>query len=60
MTDNEKRIMDDILRYGTITWYDEFDCDGKHIRQYTIIENGEKYDMTKINGEWSYFFHYNK
>lgn len=58
MTDIEKSICDDILRYGTITSDEEFESEGKHIRQYVITLDGEEYHITKWDGEWIYFYHY--
>lgn len=57
MTDFEKSICDDVLRYGNIISDKEFESEGKHVRQYIIIEDGEEYHLTKWNGEWVYFYH---
>lgn len=57
MTDNEKEICNDVLRYGTIKSDKEFECKGKLIRQYIIELDGEEYNLTKENGEWIYFHH---
>lgn len=57
MTDIEKEMCNDILRYGTIKRDEEFECEGERIRQYTIEQDGEEYDLTKVNGEWIYFHH---
>lgn len=55
MRECEKKICDDILRYGTITRDEEFTCEGIMVRQYTISYEGESYDLTKNNGEWVHF-----
>lgn len=60
MKDYEKKICDDLLRYGEIVRDMSYVSNNKYIRQYTIVDtNGEKYDITKRNGEWVYLFHYN-
>lgn len=58
MKDYEKKICDDILRYGTILSDEEFQCEGKFVRQYQIEYEGEKYNLTKQDGEWIYIFHH--
>lgn len=50
-----KRICDDILRYGKIIEDNEFICDGDYVRQYTIIYENNTYLLSKINGEWEFF-----
>lgn len=57
MREDEKKICDDILRYGKILSDTEIVCDGKFIRQYTIECDGETYDLTKECGEWIYIYH---
>lgn len=58
MNESEKRICDDVLRYGTIKTDKEFRGDELELVRYYIIEcDGEEYHMTKINGEWVYFHH---
>lgn len=58
MTESEKRICDDVLRYGTIKTDIEFRNNNLElIRQYVIELDDEEYHMTKIDGEWSYFHH---
>lgn len=57
MTEAEKRICDECLRYGVITSDKEFTCEGKAIRQYIIELDGEEYHLTKQDGEWIYFHH---
>lgn len=57
MREDEKKICDDILRYGKIISDKEFTCDGKFIRQYIIECDGETCDLTKENGEWIYIRH---
>ena len=57
MREDEKKICDDILKYGTITSDKEFTCDGEFIRQYVIEYEGEEYQLTKSNGQWIYIHH---
>ncbi len=57
MREDEKKICDDILRYGKILSDKEIVCDGKFIRQYVIECDGETYNLTKENGEWIYILH---
>lgn len=57
MNEVEKKICDDVLRDGTITRDEEFDCEGKVVRQYAVEYAGEEYLMTKYDGEWIYFHH---
>lgn len=61
MTESEKRICDDVLRYGTIKTDIEFRNNNLElIRQYVIELDDEEYHMTKIDGEWSHFYHWIK
>ena len=55
MRDSEKKICDDVLRYGKILQDVESVCEGIMVREYTIAYEGEKYDLVKNNGEWVSF-----
>ena len=52
MKEAEKKIADDILRYGTILGDLERECEGIAVREYLIEYEGAQYDMVKNNGEW--------
>ena len=52
MKNEEKKIADDILRYGTIHGDLESECEGIAVREYLIEYDGNKYDLVKNNGEW--------
>ena len=53
MTESEKKMCDDILRYGTIIDDREFvSGDGVFCRHYQIIYNDYKWYLSKNNGEW--------
>ena len=52
MKNEEKKIADDILRYGRILEDFETICDGIFVREYLIEYDGEKYSLVKNNGEW--------
>lgn len=61
MTAIEKQICTEVLRDATsILRHEEFECEGKKVIQFTVIYEGEKYSLTKHDGEWVYFFHWNK
>lgn len=55
MKEAEKRIADDVLRYGRILEDLESVCDGIFVREYIIEYEGARYDMVKNNGEWVSF-----
>jgi len=52
MKEAEKKIADDILRYGTILRDLERECEGIAVREYLIKYEGNEYDLVKNNGEW--------
>ena len=55
MKDYEKKICDDILRYGQILCDEEMkSATGILIRQYVVKYNNTEYVLTKNNGEWVY------
>lgn len=54
MKEYEKKICNDILRYGTIISDKEFTCEGDMVRQYEIGYEGVTYLLIKVNGEWEY------
>lgn len=64
MTDQEKKICDDMLRYGTILSDREvISYDGRHFRQYVIVVNEDdanEYHLTKMDGEWVFFARYGR
>lgn len=57
MTDIEKEICNDVLRYGEILSDMEhfYESENVYIREYVVNYEGELYHMTKNNGEWVYF-----
>jgi len=58
MTDIEKKICDEILKDGDLLEKtDAISKDGIFIEYYELSYLGEKYLMTKHNGEWIYFHH---
>lgn len=59
MTDIEKEICSDVLRYGEILSDMEYFCESEnvYVREYVVDYEGELYYMTKNNGEWVYFLH---
>lgn len=54
----ESHLCEWLLENGTITRKECFDTDAGKSEQWTVEVDGEKYDITKLNGEWVYFFHY--
>ena len=55
MRNEEKRIADDVLRYGTILEDLESTCEGIAVREYLIEYEGNQYNLVKNNGEWVSF-----
>lgn len=60
MTSMEKMLCSEILRDATSATHKEFDCEGVHVIQYDVECDGERYTMTKHNGEWVYIHCWNQ
>ena len=59
MTAIEKKICETVLKDGEVK--ENTSCvsgEGIEIESYIVEYLGEKYTMTKNNGEWVYFFHH--
>lgn len=51
MTDNAKRLIQEMLDEGNIISTSDYVIDGKHNTQYVLEYEGETYHITKRNGE---------
>ena len=58
MTATEKKICSAILRDATSVSHKEFEIEGIKVITFDVISDGERYIMTKHNGEWVYIYHY--
>jgi len=58
MTNNEKEICEMVLSEGEIiTKVDTLSREGIHVQSWAVKYHGEKYTLTKNDGEWVYFHH---
>ena len=58
MTSVEIKIAEMILNEGTVlNKFEGKSKEGVHIENWVVEYLGEKYTMTKNNGEWIYFLH---
>ena len=57
MSNSEKSMCDYVLEKGEIIDHYLETCEGVQIEQYVVLLFGERYVVTKNNGEWVYFFH---
>lgn len=60
MNTTEKKLCDDILRDGELIDKDRFVYDvydGISFEHFTVVLDGQKYLLTRHNGEWRYMFH---
>ena len=59
MNEVEKHLCEWLLENGTIIRHGVFDVipSGEVSEQWTIVVDGESYDITKLDGEWIYFHH---
>ena len=54
----EKATCEMILNEGVVLQkFDGFSKEGIHVECWSVEYLGEKYTMTKNNGEWIYFLH---
>lgn len=53
-----KNICEAVLNEGTVLNKDEFECEGIAVECYLVEYLGEKYTLTKHDGEWIYFHHH--
>jgi len=58
MTNGEKSVCDVVLDNGIVIEEKCFEHKGVHVENYMVEYRGERYSMTKHNGEWVYFHHY--
>ena len=56
----EKHLCEWLLENGTKTREDCYDTDAGKSEQWTVVVDGEEYDITKLNGEWVYIHHHIK
>lgn len=56
----EKHMCEWVLENGSITRSDCFNTDAGVSEQWTVVVDGEEYDITKLDGEWIYFYHHIK
>ena len=56
----EKHLCEWLLENGTIKRADTFKTDAGTSEQWTVVVDGEEYDITKLDGEWVYIYHHIK
>lgn len=57
MRADEKMICESVFAKAEIVEKSEYNCEGIKVETYEVMYLGEKYIMTKNDGEWVYFLH---
>ena len=58
LNDDQKSTCEEVLKNGKLLYHKNLKSDeGDQVEGFRVMYLNEIYDMTKSNGEWTYFLH---